>query len=54
MFRVNKQRWLNRGDQRQKGAIGRLLPFPHAMASFLTLLYIAVFLFAAFLKTGVR
>jgi glycosyltransferase Alg8 len=52
LFRVNKQRWLNRGDQRQKGTNSRLLPFQHAMASFLTLLYLAVFLFAACLTTG--
>jgi len=53
LFRVNKQRWLNRGDQRQKAASSRLLPFQHAMASFLTLLYISVFFLAVCLKTGV-
>ena len=53
LFRVHKQRWLNRGDQRQRSATSRLLPFQHAMASFLTLLYVAVFLFVACLKTGV-
>ena len=53
LFRVNKQRWLNRGDQKQKAAQSRLLPFQHAMASFLTLLYVAIFLFAALWKTGV-
>jgi glycosyltransferase Alg8 len=53
LFRVSKQRWLNRGDQRQKAAGGRLVPFQRAMAAFLTLFYLTLFVFAACLKTGV-
>jgi glycosyltransferase Alg8 len=53
LFRVNKQRWLNRGDQKQRSAASRLRPLQHGMAAFLTLVYLAVFFFAACLKTGV-
>jgi len=53
LFRVSKQRWLNRGDQRQRTAGGRAIVLKHAMAAFLTLLYAGMFVFLACLKAGV-
>jgi len=52
LFRVSKQRWLNRGDQRQKFSAGRLLLFQNGMAAFLTALYTGAFLLLAALVTG--
>ncbi len=52
LFRVAKQRWLNRGDQRQKAPGGRLVFWQRAMAAFLTVFYITLFIFASCLKTG--
>ena len=53
LFRVSKQRWLNRGDQRSKLAAGQLLGFQNAMAGFLTILYVGLFVFLACVKAGV-
>jgi len=53
LFRVSKQRWLNRGDQRTKETRGRLLVFQNTMAAFLTALYISIFVFLAFARAGV-
>ena len=53
LFRVSKQRWLNRGDQRAKAAAGRLLSFQNAMAAFLTTFYVGLFVFLACAKAGV-
>lgn len=53
LFRVSKQRWLNRGDQRTSAAAGRLLSFQNAMAAFLTALYVGTFVFLACVRTGV-
>lgn len=52
LFRVSKQRWLNRGDQRSKVTGGRLLVWQNAMAAFLTLVYTGAFLLLAALVTG--
>jgi glycosyltransferase Alg8 len=52
LFRVSKQRWLNRGDQRSKIATGPLLHYQNAMATFLTALYLSAFLFLAAFVTG--
>jgi glycosyltransferase Alg8 len=53
LFRVSKQRWLNRGDQRTKVAGSKLLAFQNAMAAFLTTLYVGIFVFLACFKAGV-
>lgn len=53
LFRVSKQRWLNRGDQRAKQVTGGLLVFQNAMAAFLTAFYIGVFVLVVCLGTGV-
>lgn len=53
LFRVSKQRWLNRGDQRSKTATGRLLSFQNAMAGFLTALYIGAFVFLTSVLVGI-
>jgi glycosyltransferase Alg8 len=53
LFRISKQRWLNRGDQRSKQMTGGLLVFQNAMAAFLTVLYIGVFVFLVCLGAGV-
>jgi glycosyltransferase Alg8 len=53
LFRVSKQRWLNRGDQRSKTATGRLLNFQNAMAGFLTALYIGAFVFVTSVLVGI-
>jgi glycosyltransferase Alg8 len=53
LFRLSKQRWANRGDQRQDTRPGALLRFQHAMAAFLTVLYGMVFVLAVCLETGV-
>ncbi len=52
LFRISKQRWLNRGDQRSKVAGGRLLVWQNTMATFLTVLYAAAFLLLASFVTG--
>src|SRR4030095_3740350 len=52
LFRVSKQRWLNRGDQRSTVSRGALLAWPTAMATFLTVLYAVVFLLLASFFTG--
>jgi glycosyltransferase Alg8 len=53
LFRVSKQRWLNRGDQRSKTASGRLLSFQNAMAAFLTTFYIGLFVFFTSVFVGI-
>jgi mannuronan synthase len=52
LFRVSKQRWLNRGDQRSNVSRGPLLAWQNAMATFLTVLYAVVFLLLASFFTG--
>ena len=53
LFRISKQRWLNRGDQRISTGAGWLFGFQRAMAAFLTALYVGMFVFLAFVKAGV-
>jgi glycosyltransferase Alg8 len=53
LFRVSRQRWLNRGDQRSKQVMGGLLVFQTAMAAFLTAFYIGVFVFLVCFGIGV-
>jgi glycosyltransferase Alg8 len=53
LFRVSRQRWLNRGDQRSKQVMGGLLVFQNAMAAFLTAFYIGVFVFLVCFGIGV-
>ena len=53
LFRVSKQRWLNRGDQRSKAAGGRLVGFQHAMAAFLTALYVGIFVLLLSWRAGI-
>jgi glycosyltransferase Alg8 len=53
LFRVSKQRWLNRGDQRTKAAGGRLVGLQRAMAAFLTAVYVGVFVFLSCLRAGI-
>jgi len=53
LFRLSKQRWLNRGDQRSNAVGTPLLVWQNAMAAFLTLLYACVFLLLAAFFTGV-
>ncbi|MCU1261024.1 MAG: transcriptional regulator [Bryobacterales bacterium] len=53
VFRISKQRWLNRGDQRAKAAASRMLVFQQGMAIFLTMLYVSTFMLLAFAATGV-
>jgi glycosyltransferase Alg8 len=43
LFRMSKQRWANRGDQRVSASDARLARFQNGMASLLTLLYCSVF-----------
>ena len=38
LFRISRQRWVNRGDQRAGGAQGGLFQLQNAMAGFLTVL----------------
>jgi len=52
LFRISKQRWLNRGDQRSKVAGGPLVVWQNAMATFLTVLYAAAFLLLATFVSG--
>jgi glycosyltransferase Alg8 len=52
LFRVSKQRWLNRGDQRSELAGGRLVVWQNVMATFLTVLYAGAFLLLASFLTG--
>ncbi len=53
LFRVSRQRWLNRGDQRARAATGGLLAYQNAAAAFLTVLYTGSFLLLAAFVTGV-
>jgi mannuronan synthase len=52
LFRISKQRWLNRGDQRSKVVGGPLVVWQNAMATFLTVLYAAAFLLLATFVSG--
>lgn len=52
-FRLSKQRWLNRGDQKATHNVGRLLTFQKLMATFLTGFYLSLLCFAIALYTGI-
>jgi glycosyltransferase Alg8 len=53
LFRMSKQRWLNRGDQRTKAVGSQMLVFQQGMAMFLTMLYVSTFMLLAFAVTGI-
>ena len=52
LFRLSKQRWLNRGDQKAKHDTGQLLSFQQFMASFLTVFYIVLLVFMVAVYSG--
>jgi mannuronan synthase len=52
LFRVSKQRWLNRGDQRSNAGGKGWLPFESAMATFLTAFYLGAYIFAVCIGVG--
>jgi len=52
LFRLSKQRWLNRGDQKNKQQEGQLLIFQRVMASFMTGFYLTLLVFAVAVYSG--
>ena len=52
LFRLSKQRWLNRGDQKTKHDAGQLLSFQQFMATFLTFFYITFLVFTVAVYSG--
>jgi glycosyltransferase Alg8 len=52
LFRLSKQRWLNRGDQKARLDSGNLLSFQKFMASFLTAFYIGLAVFVIAIYSG--
>ncbi|MDP2314133.1 MAG: glycosyltransferase [Pseudomonadota bacterium] len=52
LFRLPVQRWANRGDQRANDALGHGWRWKSWMASYLTTLWISVFVFGVLLLTG--
>jgi mannuronan synthase len=52
LFRLSKQRWLNRGDQQAQFDRGDLLSFQKFMAKFLTAFYISLVVFVIAVYSG--
>jgi glycosyltransferase Alg8 len=52
LFRVSRQRWVNRGDQRSRHAAGRLFRLQNAMAAYLTAFYLSILLVLTSMATG--
>jgi len=42
LFRLSKQRWSNRGDQRSDNGVGMVETLRNAMAFYLTTLYVSI------------
>ena len=53
LFRMSKQRWLNRGDQRVSAGAANMLAFQRFMAGFITVFYVALLIFAIAVYSGV-
>ncbi len=54
LFRISKQRWANRGDQRVSATDARLMRLQNGMANLLTLLYCSVFVLLLSLLAGAQ
>jgi glycosyltransferase Alg8 len=52
IFRLSKQRWSNRGDQRAGEGEGLVAALQNWMASYLTLLYVTILFLAVCLMAG--
>jgi glycosyltransferase Alg8 len=52
LFRLSKQRWLNRGDQKNKHQEGQLFVFQRVMATFMTGFYLTLLVFAVAVYSG--
>jgi len=52
LFRMSKQRWLNRGDQRVPAGAANMLVFQRFMAGFITVFYVALLIFAIAVYSG--
>src|SRR5258707_690976 len=52
LFRMSKQRWLNRGDQRVPMGSMHMLNFQRFMAGFITVFYVALLIFAIAVYSG--
>jgi glycosyltransferase Alg8 len=52
LFRLPVQRWANRGDQRANDALGQGWRWKSGVASYLTLLWVSLFVFGVLLFTG--
>ena len=53
LFRISRQRWVNRGDQRSRHDAGYVFRFQKTMAGYLTALYLAILFFLTSLAAGV-
>src|SRR5262249_40276469 len=52
LFRMSKQRWLNRGDQRVPAGAANMLAYQRFMAGFVTVFYVALLTFAIAVFSG--
>jgi len=53
LFRISRQRWVNRGDQRARHDAGYVFRFQKAMAGYLTAFYLAILFFLTSIAAGV-